>query len=250
MNTRHTTIAALTTVAVLGIVLAIYNVQFRGHLSWIDDLGFQPFHLEIAEHNSSVASCIKQDLRLGTQKRLFQNKAIGKAMIGDDPSLLGQAKLQPNHGFIRLKDKKTQHVRWYGVSMFHQLHCLDMIRERLEQTKAAQEGQGTEMFSHHHQHDSNQSTWEHLFHCLDYIAQAVACTADDTVEFSKVENIHGVPRLIVDGDNETHYCRDFDKVAAIMESSDKEPVEVVDVAPGDTIMMLASRAGRVVDVTT
>ena len=60
----------------------------------------------------------------------------------------------------------------YGVSMFHQLHCVMMLRDRLIG------GGGHKM--HHHARDSNAGNQsedqpgteeDHLVHCLDYIAQ-------------------------------------------------------------------------------
>ena len=76
----------------------------------------------------------------------------------------------PNGGFIRQPDREGI-VRRHGVSMFHQLHCLQMIRAEiqrlmhLEQRHEAQRGGDGEQIG------ETMSDEAHWTHCLDYIRQ-------------------------------------------------------------------------------
>ncbi|EJU03324.1 hypothetical protein DACRYDRAFT_65535 [Dacryopinax primogenitus] len=92
----------------------------------------------------------------------------------------------PGRGFIHLGPNK----RRFGTSMFHQIHCLDMIRTAL----------------------LSGSTTDHIHHCFSYLRQMALCHADLTLE-------EGVPalgldptgELPVDGLGMTHTCRDWSK---------------------------------------
>lgn len=73
-------------------------------------------------------------------------------------------------GFLMVQEEGGPAIQ-YGVSMFHQLHCVMMLRDKLI-------GGGHKM--HHHAQDSNPESHsedqpsteeDHLGHCLDYIAQ-------------------------------------------------------------------------------
>jgi hypothetical protein len=72
--------------------------------------------------------------------------------------------LTPKGGFLHVQEPIGP-PRQYGVSMFHQLHCLDALRAALLGGK------------HHHEEafidelDDTMSEGAHLVHCIDYIAQ-------------------------------------------------------------------------------
>jgi len=59
------------------------------------------------------------------------------------------------HGFVKLGPEGRQ----FGISMFHQIHCLSMIREGLI-----------------------NGANDHAAHCLNFLRQAVLCNADTTLE--------------------------------------------------------------------
>ncbi|KAL1627245.1 hypothetical protein SLS56_006484 [Neofusicoccum ribis] len=78
----------------------------------------------------------------------------------------------------------------YGVSMFHQLHCLNFLR-----------------FAYYPEGITEMSAEEIVFHrdhCLDYIRQAIMCAGDTTFEPLTTVGINGM--------GATHQCRDFEKV--------------------------------------
>ena len=71
-----------------------------------------------------------------------------------------------------VREKGSGPAIQFGVSMFHQLHCVMMLRDRLV-------GDGGHQMHHHARDDNAESQSEdqpgtaedHLVHCLDYIAQ-------------------------------------------------------------------------------
>ncbi|EKG22581.1 hypothetical protein MPH_00049 [Macrophomina phaseolina MS6] len=90
----------------------------------------------------------------------------------------------------------------YGVSMFHQLHCLNFLR-----------------FAYYPEAVTDMSPDEVVFHrdhCLDYIRQAIMCAGDTTFE--------PLTQVGINGMGATHQCRDFDRLFswAYEHRSDKE----------------------------
>jgi len=82
--------------------------------------------------------------------------------------------LPPNGGMTKVvRPDDTEET--YGVSMFHQLHCLQMIRN------AFQDLQNLEIKNENqHRHNNDQDQYEshphelHWTHCLDYLRQVRA----------------------------------------------------------------------------
>ncbi|KAM7183711.1 protein of unknown function (DUF3328) domain containing protein [Naviculisporaceae sp. PSN 640] len=186
--------------------------------------------------------------------------------------------LTPNGGFLMvLEDEKDQMGQnheaesankptsapepvGYGVSMFHQLHCLDMIRRRLLEEI---EGEGNSqahahdgaMPVHNHQRyskrdqlstegdtsepgtvDGEQEEQDraeklrkfetmHLLHCLEYIAQAIICAADDALESSEPTELgNGEEVNGVNGENEIHQCKNASVLYDFVARSRDKPV--------------------------
>jgi hypothetical protein len=84
-------------------------------------------------------------------------------------SLLAQARkvLDETAGseFIQLRENGADTKR-YGVSMLHQLHCLELLRSSAVS--------GCRSTSHAHQHkgrDMNVGEIDHIEHCFQYLAQ-------------------------------------------------------------------------------
>ncbi|EJU03325.1 hypothetical protein DACRYDRAFT_106484 [Dacryopinax primogenitus] len=95
--------------------------------------------------------------------------------------------MPPGYGFIHLGPNK----RRFATSMFHQIHCLNVIRNAI---LAGASG-------------------DHVHHCFNYLRQMALCHADLTLE-------EGVPELGIDPTGElpvngvgiTHTCKDWSKV--------------------------------------
>ncbi|KAH7021010.1 uncharacterized protein B0I36DRAFT_434935 [Microdochium trichocladiopsis] len=79
----------------------------------------------------------------------------------------------------------------YGVSMFHQLHCLNFLRFAYYPETMADSMEPHEITAHRD-------------HCLDYIRQAIMCAGDSTFEPLTVVGINGM--------GATHQCRNFERL--------------------------------------
>ncbi|KAJ5725091.1 uncharacterized protein N7483_006448 [Penicillium malachiteum] len=84
-----------------------------------------------------------------------------------------------------------------GVDVFHQLHCLDMLRQGLRRDYYTIE------------HDDEPASTIHMNHCLDYLRQAVMCNVDVTPILVSWDDKKNQP--LADFEME-HTCRNFWKV--------------------------------------
>ncbi|KAM7215684.1 protein of unknown function (DUF3328) domain containing protein [Rhypophila decipiens] len=83
-----------------------------------------------------------------------------------------------------------EHAKVYGVSMFHQLHCLNFLRY-------AYYPETVEDFP-------PDEVEFHRDHCLDYIRQGIMCAGDFTLEPLTEVGINGM--------GATHQCRNFERM--------------------------------------
>ncbi|KAH8104015.1 hypothetical protein BXZ70DRAFT_905142 [Cristinia sonorae] len=107
---------------------------------------------------------------------------------------------KPWNGFLSLGPEK----RTFAVSVYHQLHCLDLIRGALND-KINEEF--TEFVGH-------------AEHCLRYLKDTILCRADMTLEKSFwSEDRHGNTVPGADGVGATHECVDWDVLKTFMEEN-------------------------------
>lgn len=114
-----------------------------------------------------------------------------------------------NLGFIRLGPQK----RFFGLSVYHQMHCIDTLREGLASKTMGGSGHGNthgKRAPHDHAHDT-----AHWAHCLNYLRQTVLCAADLTLEPEIEEGSQNVG----EGLYVTHVCRDWSKVHAFVDDN-------------------------------
>lgn len=91
----------------------------------------------------------------------------------------------------------------YDISVFHQLHCLNHVRTFLFTLKAGVEyNTSTETYE-----TLLKSQEDHVYHCFDYIRQALMCNADLTVEWPREEE--DGRRIAVDGWGVAHQCKNW-----------------------------------------
>lgn len=154
----------------------------------------------------------------------------------------------------------------YGVSMFHGLHCLKVIRSKIQDLLALTENSNSTA-SHHMQAPSYLMDSDHYIHCLEYIAQvsrllalvwkafqlivffffffwqSLMCSADDTLEPAK-------PRFDEDGKrvgNEVgglgvyHQCKDQSPLWRRVMESTQNPIDPVELKRGDTLHSIWDR---------
>lgn len=72
--------------------------------------------------------------------------------------------LTPKGGFMWVQESETEKVAW-GISMFHSLHCLQMIRSAIQQSPVG------EALIGHNQTEHMVLDPDHIGHCIRYIAQ-------------------------------------------------------------------------------
>ncbi|KAL7941846.1 hypothetical protein V8C42DRAFT_333888 [Trichoderma barbatum] len=128
--------------------------------------------------------------------------------------------LTPNGGFIMKKDEKNI-AHQYGLSMFHQLHCLAMIRAAMQDALNLPESTSKTQSRHKHHAHKNGSvfdTSDHWLHCFDYLRQTILCEADSTIEPPK-HNSKG--QEVVNGMGERQ-CRDWTILRDASIKSDEE----------------------------
>lgn len=107
-------------------------------------------------------------------------------------------------GFLYPQASETMHIganiSVYGVSAFHQLHCVDMLRKFYNYAKRG------ELAAYAAQE-------MHMLHCFNYLRQGILCAADTTLEpdYWKIEGpgkISPLPRNSSKGVGSKHRCRD------------------------------------------
>ncbi|KAI0396792.1 hypothetical protein F5Y17DRAFT_417817 [Xylariaceae sp. FL0594] len=130
--------------------------------------------------------------------------------------------LTPNGGFLVREDESEEGgggLRRYGIGMFHQLHCLQMIRGALQQKGQGHvhghEHEKRSENAHGHDHGGDDAAAAHVLHCLDYLRQTILCVADDTIEIPK-RRPDG--RNVIDG-MFTHKCRNPEPLYELSRSS-------------------------------
>ncbi|KIW15642.1 hypothetical protein PV08_05691 [Exophiala spinifera] len=130
-------------------------------------------------------------------------------------------------GFVNVNDDphNLSQTTMYGVSAYHQLHCLYMVRERVALTIPPEEvetyrgrlREDYEMYGRAGDKKSNpyaatlnahgkqhMGSLHHVFHCMDYLRQAIMCLADATLEHI---DEGGAP-----GWGDTHRCGNWDSL--------------------------------------
>ncbi|PYH81927.1 hypothetical protein BO82DRAFT_334788 [Aspergillus uvarum CBS 121591] len=137
--------------------------------------------------------------------------------------------LPQNGGILKVRTSNNT-VTDYGISMFHQLHCLTVLRGLIFPETTHHHGRPTTSPSHSGDAHEDAVHWEH---CFDYIAQvscfgkAIICAADDTIEppRSAVDE-DGKRVLIIDGLGHPHQCRDSELLWRAVQDSEVHPVEL------------------------
>ncbi|KAM7200819.1 protein of unknown function (DUF3328) domain containing protein [Rhypophila sp. PSN 637] len=139
--------------------------------------------------------------------------------------------ITPNGGFLVVQDKAEDEPLGFGVSMFHQLHCLNMIRSQFldgmqkDENGVPESIQTTTGEEDELEEKLRKSERVHLLHCFEHIAQAILCAADDALEASQPTDVgNGEQVNGVNGENEIHQCRDASILYEFVANSDEKPV--------------------------
>lgn len=106
------------------------------------------------------------------------------------------------NGWVLLGPNKTA----YAVAMYHQLHCLNIMRYDLTVSKAGIA--------------ADQTTLNHAHHCYNYLRQSILCKADGTLEPSRqIVLSDGRIGSAASGSGVTHVCRNWAQIRRYMEDN-------------------------------
>lgn len=111
--------------------------------------------------------------------------AAGVDLIGHEADMVrGKTRQRPSGEYIS------------GLDVFHQLHCLNKIRQSFYP-------------DYYHDPDGKVIEQLHIDHCIDYLRQAIMCSSDMSV--TKVVYSPSADRWSPDFERE-HTCRNFEKL--------------------------------------
>ncbi|KAL9046811.1 MAG: hypothetical protein Q9214_000453 [Letrouitia sp. 1 TL-2023] len=153
-----------------------------------------------------------------------------------------QTLLTSNGGFLYVGDDKAVDREW-GISMFHALHCLKMLRIVIRTSEMMNVTGDPGSFE---TPAGLHMSPEHIGHCIGYIAQYILCAADGTIEPPEVwRNDHGeIIKAEVNGHGYQHQCRDARSLWKASTKSAKADIEAWGWKSGDTIESVFGKGKR------
>ncbi|KAL9610778.1 MAG: hypothetical protein Q9167_004534 [Letrouitia subvulpina] len=182
----------------------------------------------------------QDDVRFPNGSYAFHQWPVIENLLPSNDEKWAQTLLPPNDGFLRLMINQTIE-RYYGISMFHALHCLQMLRVVARSSPMAKMSDG----AGGGREDKHQNgTFEdlhmgpvHVAHCIGYIAQYILCAADGTLEPPYfIRNDRGEPvAAAVGGEGDQHQCRDARLLLETSAKYDNVSLNIWDWKPGDSI---------------
>ncbi|KAF2197594.1 hypothetical protein GQ43DRAFT_424242 [Delitschia confertaspora ATCC 74209] len=122
--------------------------------------------------------------------------------------------LPPGRGFVFVPDsekyglKEGQQTEWgqiFSVSLFHQLHCLGLLRKQYWTLMDAVLEEDPDAA---HELAVKQHGSMHTGHCFDYLRQGIMCAGDMSMEWPRDEP-NGGKRIHVDGWGIPHKCKSW-----------------------------------------
>lgn len=129
--------------------------------------------------------------------------------------------LPPGRGYVFVKEgqkhslkeagEMTPYGEIYSVTVFHQIHCLGMLRgnywELLNRAFEQDDLISLKRFAQTHIHNL------HANHCFDYLRQSLQCAADMSLEWPRPGT------KSVDGWGVPHLCKSWDAVMEYMDQN-------------------------------
>ncbi|KAL5336728.1 hypothetical protein BJX70DRAFT_267337 [Aspergillus crustosus] len=177
----------------------------------------------------------------GTHLRIYNDSLVLQNTHKDDahPEVWEDI-LTPGHAAVglRVKPESVSHLDDFpdlkaangdlenglgmGIALMHQLHCLISIRGLIFTENTNREG----TTSGPHMTGEEKNDMNHWGHCFDYIAQALICAADDTLERPKKIVHDGKAWWHVDGVDAIHKCKDPRPLWEMSLRSHAKPVDM------------------------
>ncbi|CAL8574732.1 hypothetical protein XPA_000685 [Xanthoria parietina] len=176
---------------------------------------------------------------------VFQDRPILENLSPSANEEWKRALLTPKGGFLWVQYNITAEQP-YGISMFHGLHCLKMLREVIQSSHHPATNKGNEHHPRTAQYTEHGQSLNHIGHCIGYIAQHLMCAADSTIEPSKItlDASGQATQFMVDGEGYQHQYRDHSGLRRIVERSEREAVKPWEWKMGDTVESVWPVGGR------
>ena len=195
--------------------------------------------LEAAGPRPGIIASVIRELRESSREALFSEHHDYKSLDHARDRLWSDDLLTPNGGYFTV-DHETNNTDKLGISMFHQLHCLSMIRDEMQRLhEVIGDGVTAGSALRRHSHvgvdvgSPGHDDLEHTMHCFDYLRQvrsksfvseadqkSLLCMADVTIEHPK-QFEDGKPYIDGMGPRK---CKNWDLLYAASIESDKQPL--------------------------
>jgi Mycotoxin biosynthesis protein UstYa len=105
-----------------------------------------------------------------SQKRTFTRVPTFEDMSHENDAAWAATVMPEKLGFIYVKYNETFSIE-RGISMFHAMHCLSLLREMLQMKLPGESSQSHQHGSKAGHESANHLREQHMPHCLSYVAQ-------------------------------------------------------------------------------
>ncbi|EED19814.1 hypothetical protein TSTA_030770 [Talaromyces stipitatus ATCC 10500] len=247
LNNKTTSIRLLSTFSIL-ILLVTIDIYFSVLSPTSCDLVNEPFAQNVSSNRPDQERLELQDESLGPGQRGRNGIVFQETKDLKDTSVAGDKNwdnLFASDGYLYVKPKNASFPREpWGVSMFHGLHCLQILRNKIQnlEEEASQSGSETlekqEKHGHHHDGaDESDISDDHYKHCFSYLVQSIICAVDDTIEPPHIHTYKNgsYKEYSIDGVGTWHQCRDQSLIRKKILESEENTLERWDYKVGDTV---------------
>ncbi|KAF2663830.1 hypothetical protein BT63DRAFT_460952 [Microthyrium microscopicum] len=157
-------------------------------------------------------------------RKVFQPNDNFSIFSGNKSSEAWSSMRPAGGGFLEINKRHQRQLRLapgiqqpygadhYGVSVFHQLHCLEMIRNNYYNLLTGELQSTTRDQLLQLDYNSSEAyLHKHIDHCFDYVRQSLMCAGDVTIEPAQ-DAFKGVHRAINGWNVEHRKCRDWSQI--------------------------------------
>lgn len=232
--TRLGTFISVATAIVLACFIIYQNITLTNAVQSVVSLAKS--HLATAAYSSPTQKGSFEDQRASITRYMSKVDSL-EDLSGKHEAAWSSMLSTPQGGFLWVKYNETNNMAW-GVTMFHSIHCLTLLRSMLQmQLQNATSSQKAHANPTHQSSNHRAFDEGHVGHCFSYIAQQIMCAADDTIEPPWINKTSD--NFIIDagvsGEGYRHQCRDASLVWETVMQSEHEPIEPWNWTMGDTV---------------
>jgi hypothetical protein len=128
------------------------------------------FHPQIRSNFSAMVSTVRSHACNSEPAKMISFSDYDEFQsIGSEADQVWDNIVTPNGGYL-YQTESNGHIYGSGISMFHQLHCLQMIRTKIQVLSFPNGSYGPPGTRQTHAHAHHVDD-DHVMHCLDYVRQ-------------------------------------------------------------------------------